>query len=280
LECFLKYQYKTAKMINKTFAFLCFVLLLFPAALISQDSIKYVEEMPFQRGESGKYRVYYDSWLTSGMSAGTGIISIKDDAKVINGRRTFHFEVIGRSAGLFSWFFKVDDRFESWADEETIVPYHFTRKTHEGSYKYEDVVDFDQENHIAKSTRHEKPIPPNIKDIVTAFYYMRTIDFSDAVINQEYLLDFYLDDSAYVSKIIYLGKEVVETRMGKFRCLKFKPMVAQGEIFQEPYPMVLWVTDDKNKAPVLGKSAVIVGSVKLELVKITGLKYPMEAKLD
>jgi hypothetical protein len=253
---------------------------LLPALLAAQDTVKLVEEIPFQRGETGKYRVYYDSWLTSGITAGIGIISIKDDVKQFNGRNTFHFEVIGKSVGLFSWFFKVDDHFDSYADEESIIPYHFIRRTHEGSYKYEDEVDFHHEKGIAVSRRTEKPIPYGIKDIVSAFYYMRTLDFSDIKEGQEYKLDFYLDDSAYVSKIIYLGKEIVETKLGKFRCLKFKPMVAQGEIFQEPYPMVLWVTDDKNKAPVLGTSTVIVGSVKLELVKIEGLKYPMEAKLE
>ncbi|MEN8226335.1 MAG: DUF3108 domain-containing protein [Bacteroidota bacterium] len=261
-------------------AHICSILVLSPIALTAQDSVKYVEEIPFQRGERGKYRVYYDSWLTSGISAGVGIISIKDDVRKFNGRNTFHFEVIGRSVGLFSWFFKVDDRFESYADEETIIPYHFIRRTQEGSYNYEDEVDFDHENGVADSRRTEKPIPSGIKDIVSAFYYMRTIDFSGIEEGHEYYLDFYLDDSAYISKIIYLGKEVVETSLGKFRCLKFKPLVAQGEIFQEPYPMTLWVTDDRNKAPVLGRSMVIVGSVKLELVKIKGLKYPMEAKLD
>lgn len=280
MECFLKYAYKTDNMFRLTIIHICFVLLLIPAGLHGQDTVKYVEETPFQRGEKGKYRVYYDSWITAGISAGVGIISIKDDVRQFNGKNTFHFEVIGRSVGLFNWFFKVDDRFESYADEETMIPYHFIRRTHEGSFTYEDEVDFDHENGIAYSRRTEKPIPYGIKDIVSAFYYMRTIDFSDIEEGQEYHLPFYLDDSAYVSKIIYLGKEVVETNLGKFRCLKFKPMVAQGEIFQEPYPMVLWVTDDRNKAPVLGKSKVIVGSVKLELVKIEGLKYPMEAKLD
>ncbi|MCK5079735.1 MAG: DUF3108 domain-containing protein [Bacteroidales bacterium] len=267
-------------MMRKAIAYICFLLLFIPPGMMAQDTIPYVDEIPFQRGESGKYRVYYDSWLTSGISAGVGIISIKDDVRQFNGRNTFHLEVIGKSVGFFSWFFKVDDRFESFVDEETIVPYHFIRRTHEGSYKYEDEVDFDHVNHIAKSRRTEKPIPPDIKDIVSAFYYMRTIDFNGAEEGQEYMLDFYLDDSAYVSKIIYLGKEIVETRLGKFRCLKFKPMVAQGEIFQEPYPMILWVTDDRNKVPILGTSAVIVGSVKIELVKIEGLKYPMDAKLN
>lgn len=264
---------------KKAITIICLLLLLAPAGIQAQDSVKYVEEIPFQRGEFGKYRVYYDSWITSGISAGVGLISIKEDVRMFNGRPTFHFEVVGKSVGLFNWFFKVDDRFESFADEETMIPYHFTRRTREGGYRYEDEVDFDHENHIAKSKRTEKPIPPRVKDIVSAFYYMRTIDFSNAVAGDEFYLDFYLDDSAYVSKIIFEGREVVETSMGKFRCLKFRPMVAQGEIFQEPYPMTLWVTDDRNKAPVLGKSAVIVGSVMIELVKIRGLKYPMEAKL-
>jgi hypothetical protein len=258
------------------------LLMLAPAGIQAQDSIipvKYVEEIPFQRGESGKYRVYYDSWITSGISAGVGIISIKDERREFNGRPTFHLEVIGKSVGLFNWFFKVDDRFESFVDEETIVPYHFIRRTREGGFRYEDDVDFDQENNIATSRRTVKPIPPDVKDIVSAFYYMRTIDYSDAVAGDEYHLDFYLDDSAYVSKIIFEGREIVETSLGKFRCLRFKPMVAQGEIFQEPYPMTLWVTDDRNKAPILGKSAVIIGSVKIELVKIEGLKYPMEARI-
>lgn len=280
MECFLNYHFKTRDMLRILIAYITLFILFVPAALMGQDSVKYVEEIPFQRGETGKYRVYYDSWLTSGISAGIGLISIKDDVRQFNSRNTFHFEVIGRSVGLFNWFFKVDDRFESFADEESLIPYHFIRRTHEGSYKYEDEVDFDHENGIAKSRRKEKTITPGIKDIVSAFYYMRKLDLSDIEKGQEYQLNFFLDDSAYVSKIIYLGKEVVETKLGKFRCLKFKPMMAQGEIFQEPYPMVLWVTDDRNKVPVLGKSSVIVGSVKIELVKIEGLKYPMDAKLD
>ncbi len=49
-------------------------------AYLPQDSCaQYVDEIPFQRGESGKYRVYYDSWITSGISAGVGLISIKED---------------------------------------------------------------------------------------------------------------------------------------------------------------------------------------------------------
>jgi len=107
---------------------------------------------------------------------------------------------------------------------------------------------------------------------------MRTYDFDTAEINDEYFMDFFLDDSLYHSKIIFLGRETVKTEFGKIECLKFKPQVAVGEIFQEPYPMELWVSDDENKIPIIGKSGVYIGSVTLELLDFRGLKWELEKR--
>ncbi len=38
--------------------------------------------------------------------------------------------------------------------------------------------------------------------------------------------------------------------------------------------MELWVSDDQNKIPVLMRSAVFIGSVKIELIEYRGLRYP------
>jgi len=43
--------------------------------------------------------------------------------------------------------------------------------------------------------------------------------------------------------------------------------------------MTLWVTDDENKLPVLAKSAVIIGSVKMELTNYSGLKNELRSKI-
>ena len=82
-----------------------------------------------------------------------------------------------------------------------------------------------------------------------------------------------------MSAIQFAGREVIETDLGVFRCLAFKPMVATGEVFSNPYPMKLWVTDDENKLPVLAKSEVVIGSVKMELIKFSGLRHDMKAKI-
>ncbi len=258
--------------------FLLFFLL--PNLIFSQNEIRKVENSTFQRGEFLKYKVYYDSWMTYYLTAGYGTLEIDPEPVSLNGRETYHVTLLGNSVGLFSFFYKVRDRFETYIDTQGLMPWKFIRSTHEGSYKREDEVLFDQLGSTAHSLRAVKEITPYVQDIVSAFYYMRTWNFDTAKVNDEYFLDFFLDDSLYHSKIIYLGREKMKTDFGELDCMKFKPMVASGDLFHEPYPAVLWVTDDNNKIPVLIRSAVFIGSVKIELVDYKGLRYPLGEKVQ
>ncbi len=138
-------------------------------------------------------------------------------------------------------------------------------------------MNFRQEHGLAVSRRAIKRVPPNTQDILSVFYYARTLDITGMQPDDSFPLAFFLDDSLYVSKIVFLGREVVKTELGSVSCLKFKPMVIKGDVFSEPYPMILWITDDKNRLPVLLQSAVIVGSVKMELVAFEGLRNPMRS---
>ncbi len=248
------------------------LFLLFPLLAISQ---KIDDDFPFQRGEFLKYRVFYDSWMTSWMTSGYGTMRIDPEWGEVSGRQAYHITVEGYSVGLFDLFYKVRDRFESYLDEEAMMSLKFIRYTREGGYKRDDTVFFDHQELKARSLRAVKDITPYVQDMVSAFYFVRTWDFEDAKENDKYYLDFFLDDSLYRSEIIFLGRQTIKTDLGKMKCLKFKPRVASGEIFQEQYPMELWVTDDKNKIPVMIKSAVIIGSVKIELVEYSGLRYPL-----
>jgi hypothetical protein len=229
-------------------------------------------------GESLKYRVFYDSWLTAWITAGYGTMTITESDSEYYGRKTWEIEVIGRSAGLFNLFYKVEDRFVSFFDPEALIPWHFVRRTLEGSYQVSDDVYFNHFNGTATSSKKTQEITPYVQDIVSAFYYVRTFDFDTAEVNDVFYQDFFLDDSLYTSRVVFLGRERLKTPLGKFNCLKFRPEVAVGEIFQEPYPMVLWVTDDRNRIPLLIKSAVIIGSVMIELVDYSGLLYPLGKK--
>jgi hypothetical protein len=248
-----------------------FAFFLIPMLIWSQP-VRRIENTAFDRGEKLTFRVYYQSLLTGKVTAGEASIEIKNKKVMKNNRSTYHIVGIGESKGAFDFFFKVRDRFETYIDEEGLFPWYFVRRTREGGYKKDDEVTFQQDGNLAMSRNAVKKVPDNIQDIVSIFYYARTLDINGVKPGESFPLSFFLDDSVYVSKIIFLGREKVTTPAGSFNCLKFKPMVATGDVFKEPYPMQLWVTDDKNRLPVLIQSAVIVGQVKMELIGFEGVK--------
>lgn len=257
------------------------MVLLFSACLLAQDKeFRTVENNAFKRGEYLKYRVFYDSWLTAWATAGVGVVQITDENKKYHGRDTYHMVIEGRSKGLFNLFFKVRDRFESYVDVRSLAPWYFIRRTREGSYRKDDEVSFDHLKHTATSRKKTVDIPPYVQDIVSSFYYVRTYDFSGLQPMDEVTVDFHLDDTVYHSEILFTGIDTIRVKTGTFRCLTFKPMMAKGEVFDEDYPMTLWVSDDENHIPVMLESEVIIGSVKIELIEYKNLANPLSSRLD
>ncbi|MEI7492478.1 MAG: DUF3108 domain-containing protein [Bacteroidota bacterium] len=244
---------------------------LFSVHLFAQD-LKLVINKSFTYGEKLTFTVYYDSYITGKVTAGMGSLEISSEAVDVSGRKTYHIVGEGKSKGAFNLFFKVNDRFESWVDEEYLVPWKFKRDTREGGYNYKDEVKFNQLTGSYSSTRANKKMPVGTHDIISAYFHARNFDFSALKPGDIYPINFILDDSLYLSVIKFIDREVVTTELGTFHCLHFKPMVVTGTVFSQPYPMDLWISDDNNHIPVLAKSAVIVGSVKMELVKYKGLK--------
>jgi hypothetical protein len=241
------------------------------------QTLRTINNTAFKRGEYLKYKVYYDAILTGKVVVGDAELEVKNENKTIANRNTFHVVGLGRSNSVCDMFFKVVDRYETYFDEQALVPWLFVRRVNEGGYTINQDVTFNQFKNItvAVDNKHNKTTttatPANIQDVISSFYYMRTLDFSNAYNGEAFAVNFFLDDSVYTSKIIYEGKEDINIDCGTFHCLKFKPMVATGNVFKDPYPMTLWISDDKNHIPILAESAIIVGSVKLELIKFSGL---------
>jgi len=237
----------------------------------------------YNRGEFLKYKAFYDSFITGELVAGTCTFEVKDENKKIKDRDTYHIEVIGKTKGAFNWFFKVYDRYETYVDEETLAPWLFMRRVDEGGYVINQDITFNQNKNVAYFVDNKRPRTSNIQtpeyihDILSAIYYARTIDISQLDVNGEFKVKFMLDDTIYSTKVIYLGKETIKTGFGKVRCLKIKPQVLTGTVFKDPYPVVIWVTDDKNRVPIIGESEVIVGKVKMELIEYSGLKNPFSS---
>lgn len=250
------------------------ILILFLVLTVHTTAQNY-NNNAFTTGEELTYRIYYSSAIIDA-TAGEAVLKVEDwtGYKTPEKDTVFHIIATGESKGLFNFFYKVRDKYESYIDKKTLLPYVFVRNTHEGDYRRYDYVTFGHDKLMAKTSRKTLSIPDRTYDLISAIYFMRTLDISDFNADSMYIINFYLDDSIYHSAVKYLDRDTLNFAGSKVPVLKIAPMMATGEVFAEKYPMYLWVTDDRNHIPVKGTSKIIVGSINIELTGYKNLKNP------
>jgi hypothetical protein len=253
------------------------------------QGLRKVENKIFRKGETLKYEAYYHSFITGRVTAGIVTLNIADETTPFYNRDTYHVIGTGKTKGLFNLFYKVIDRYDTYIDTEALAPWKFVRRVNEGDYIIDQDIFFNQfdntakiyhyKNKRAESYTKDLSMPAYTQDIISAFYYARTFDVTDIKMDQEFKITFILDDSLFTTKIIYKGRENITTRLGEFRCMKFKPMLLKGAVFSEPYPMAMYISDDEDRIPIMAESEVLVGTVRLELIKYSDLANPLTSKI-
>jgi hypothetical protein len=116
------------------------------------------------------------------------------------------------------------------------------------------------------------------QDMISAFYYARTLDFKGAKKGQTFSFPIFMDNEVFTLKIKYITDQVIDTEKGKFKCHKFVPLVQTGRYFKDEEDVQFWVTADANRIPVLVKAKLPVGVVRLHLVGYTNLRNPLTSK--
>jgi len=235
-----------------------YLFLFFTSSLFGQN----VEhDIPFKSGEWLKFRLHYGV-----LNAGFATLEIenKNDEFVIKGD--------GWTVGMFKWFFKVKDHYETHIDNSTILPNYFVRDVNEGGYKINRTIDFDR-NKLTATIKDKKgdrradsiySISKYTGDMISSFYYARQFSADTLKINDLLNFDVFMDYEVFKFSLKFLGREVLDTDFGKIKCLKFVPLVQSGRVFKEDEGVILWVSDDKNKVPIRLKSDLRVGSIFIQ----------------
>lgn len=230
-----------------------------------------VEQKAFQAGEKLTYVIHYGI-----INAGEAKLEVKSHDKKINGRSVYHIVGSGKTYSAFDLFYKVRDTYESYIDEEAIIPWSFVRRVNEGGYKINQDYSFNHpKKKVDNGTGKTFDVPTNVQDMISSFYYARTLDFSKAKVGDIFTINVFYDDTNFPLKIKFMGKEKIKVRMGKYNCLKFVPVVEKGRVFKSEDDLVVWITDDKNKIPLLAKAKIVVGSIKMEVEEYSGLASPL-----
>lgn len=251
-----------------------FTIILFFVGFQASDVKK---DSAFQEGEWFKFEMSYSGLV----KAGNATLSLKETS--LDGKDVYHVVGKGWTTGAIKWMFKVKDRYESYFDKETGVPYKFIRKIDEGGHTKDIEITFDQKNRKAEvfNKKHKSvktvATEKDVQDMVSAFYYLRNnYDTEKISMGDVVELSMFFDEENYGFKLKYLGKETIETEFGKVKTLKFRPYVMAGRVFKEEESLTLWVSADKNKIPLKVQADLAVGSLRADLIAFKGLKHSFQ----
>ena len=201
-----------------------------------------------------------------------------DGIRRISARNAYHVLFRVNTVPSFDWIFKVRDRYETFIDTEGLFPWRFEQHIREGNYSKDFSAFFDQRRGKAKTSGGQYDIPPYVNDILSAFYFARTLDYSNMKVNDMVLLHNFYSDKVYDLNVKYLGKETISVTAGKFDCIIVEPLVQEGGLFKSEGSITVWLSDDDLKLPVKVKTKVVIGSIDAELTKYEGLAGKLTSK--
>ncbi len=235
----------------------------------AQVSYRKILNESFKRGEKLTYRIHYGF-----VDAAVATIEITDENKKFADRNTLHVVGIGKSKGSFDFFFKIRDRYETYIDEEALIPWFFGRRIDEGGYRMSQDYIFYHGQKKVNANGKMIDIWQNTQDMLSGFYLARTMDLSNAKEGQIFSVPTVVDGEMYNLQIKFKGRESIKSPWGKIRCLKFVPVLQKGRIFKHEEDMIVWLSDDKNHIPIRAKADILFGSLKMDLISYNGISTP------
>ncbi len=183
-------------------------------------------------------------------------------------------------------FFKINDLYESYVNPNSLKPYLYKREINEGGYYKFMQYNYNHKTQSVKNLKRKRRkdgtfweekkninIGKQTKDLVTTLYHIRNLDFQKitAGISKTYYV--LLDNKEHKISITLLGKETINTKIGKKECYKLAIAMNEDNILKGSNSNILWLTADSNKIPVYAKFKVAVGSGELRIQSATGLKH-------
>ncbi len=214
-------------------------------------------DRPFHVGEYLKFSVQYGI-----IHAGSAYLEVPR-AEDVNGHPVFLLQARAESNGFFSTFYKVRNKIQSYWDRDGHFSWRYSENRREGGFRAQNDMTFDYDRMEARyKDGRTFAIPPHVQDALSAFYYSRT---QALPLGGSIVFDYHASRKSLPLEVKVLGREKIETPAGKFNCVAIEPLLKAGGIFKKKGRLVIWITDDERRMPVLMKSKVTVGSISVVL---------------
>ena len=230
-------------------------LLALSSPIAAQDDGEPVLRVPFGVGERLEYDVKFGK-----IKVGSGSMEVADMQQV-RGRETWHtvFQVRG---GTF--FYRVNDKYESWIDRRTGNSLRFHQDLNEGRRDVERNFEIFPERAVfieggedTTQTSVRNPL-----DDGSFLYFLRTIPLA---VGETYTFERYFRPDRNPVTIKVLRKERIRVPAGDFDAIVVQPIIKTTGIFSENGNAEIWLSDDDHRIMLQMKSGLSFGSLNLYL---------------
>ena len=240
-------------------------------------------------GERLDYRVAYKAKLVPNTEMAT--VTVQTTLDTLGGKAVYRVMGLGKIMPEYRWFYNLEDRYDILVDTLTKRTQRFESDIHEGDYTFRSHYRYDWDSlkvHTWAQSRQREPkqrtlsLTKQSMDPVSLYFNLRSIDATTIEKGKTYNLEMVLEDTVKVLKYRLLGREVCRVpQKGKFRTIKLACTLgtSEGFSFTDGSEFFIWITDDKNKFPVMLESPIIVGSIRAYISDFKGLKYPLDSKI-
>jgi hypothetical protein len=213
----------------------------------------------FKPGEHLMFAVQYFN-----IAAGFATLDV-EEGPLKFGRPTYRIVAGARTHPAFEWIFKVRDRIESYMDRGGLFSWQYEKHLREGGYANDSVMIYDQLNRkvIKDEGRTQVPAPPWAQDVLSEFYYFRTLKFNlGDTVTVPVVAD---DGKTYELLVKIVRRERISVPAGTFDCIVAEPALKFEGLFQQKGKVTIWLTDDEHLVPVLIKSQIVIGTIDIVL---------------
>ncbi len=215
---------------------------------------------PFKAGESLRFSVQYGF-----IKAGSAWLEVPEVTEW-QGHKVWRLVARAESNGFFDKVYKVRNRIESFWDHDGRFSRRYFEDRHEGHYTANDTMVYEPDSSRMRYKNGQTfTVPGPVQDALSSFYTTR---FLPLPVGGRVTFDYHASRKTAPMEVRVLGRETIKTPAGKFDCVVIEPLLKAGGIFKNKGRLVIWLTDDARRMPVLMKSKVAIGSVKVVLQEI------------
>lgn len=237
-------------------------------------NFRYVQNEAYGFGEKLEYKVGHKL-----MTVGTGYFYIQPNPIYKYGRPCYDIRFEVKSLPSLEWLYKVQDQYRTALDVGGIFPWEFEQIIREGKYRRHSTAVFNPFNNTATVKNKTYYTPEYVHDIVSAFFYVRTMNLSAMKNGTTFYVKHFFDDTTMTLGVKVHRRETVEVDAGKFKCIVIEPLVVKGGLFKSEGNIFIWLTDDERKIPVKVATKILIGYVGAELVRYSGVRGPVDARI-